>query len=50
MGVKNFALSFANSLEDVEDMRAYIGIDSGLISKVESFNVMCQHFSGHNFT
>ena len=38
LGIKNFALSFANSFEDVEEMRTHIGIDSELISKVESFN------------
>jgi pyruvate kinase len=36
MGVRHFALSFANSREDVDCMRSLIGSDAVLISKVES--------------
>ncbi|MDP7032494.1 MAG: pyruvate kinase [Gemmatimonadota bacterium] len=35
-GVKHFALSFAQSAEDVRSMRAEVGDDAFLISKVES--------------
>ena len=38
MNVSHFALSFANSGEDVNKMRSLIGQDSTLISKVESYN------------
>ena len=38
MGIHNYALSFANSAEDVLLMRKLIGEDSFLISKIESFN------------
>ena len=36
MGVRHFALSFANSREDVNCMRSLIGGDAVLISKIES--------------
>lgn len=36
MGLKHFALSFANSAEDVEQMRALCGADATIISKIES--------------
>jgi pyruvate kinase len=36
MGIRHFALSFANSREDVDCMRTLIGADAVLISKVES--------------
>jgi pyruvate kinase len=36
MGVKNFALSFANRPEDVQEMRELTGSGSTLISKIES--------------
>lgn len=38
MGIQNYALSFANSAEDVIMMRELTGKDSNLISKVESIN------------
>ncbi len=38
MGIHNYALSFANSAEDVLLMRELIGEKSSLISKVESYN------------
>jgi len=38
MGVKHFALSFANRAEDVLEMRELIGKEATLISKVESLN------------
>ena len=37
MNVRHFALSFANSSENVHDMRELIGPESTLISKVESY-------------
>lgn len=36
LGIKHFALSFANCREDVEHMRKLVGTDSCLISKIES--------------
>ena len=38
MGVKHFALSFANREDDVRQMRALIGAGATLISKIESLN------------
>jgi len=38
MNVRNFALSFAHNADDVRMMRALIGKDSNLISKIESYN------------
>jgi ATP sulfurylase len=38
MGVKNFALSFANRAEDVLEMRELIGEGATLISKIESLS------------
>lgn len=35
-GVQNFALSFANSVDDVKHMRELCGPDASLISKIES--------------
>ena len=34
-GIRNFALSFANSAEDVETLRARVGRDARIISKIE---------------
>lgn len=36
MGVNNFALSFANSKNDVNEMRAIVGGESSIICKIES--------------
>ncbi len=36
MGVRHFALSFANQAADVAEMRSLVGADSFLISKIES--------------
>ena len=36
LGITNFALSFANSAEDVLEMRALVGSESTIISKIES--------------
>jgi len=36
MGVKNFSLSFTNSVADVRKVRSIIGDDANLISKIES--------------
>ena len=36
LGIKDYALSFANSAEDVLEMRALVGDDSSIISKIES--------------
>lgn len=36
MGVRNFALSFANRPEDVEQMRVACGTDANIICKIES--------------
>jgi pyruvate kinase len=36
MGITNFALSFANTAEDVALLRRYAGPDSNIISKIES--------------
>ena len=36
MGVRNFALSFAGSGRDVEQLREIVGPDSTIISKIES--------------
>ena len=38
MGADHYALSFANRPEDVREMRALIGADARLISKIESLN------------
>ncbi|MDC0335583.1 pyruvate kinase [Pseudodesulfovibrio sp.] len=40
MGVRNFALSFAGSGEDVEAMRDIVGTDSTIISKIESLRAL----------
>jgi len=40
MGIKHFALSFANRGEDVEEVRDIIGFDSYLISKIECNNAL----------
>jgi len=39
MGADHYALSFANRPEDVREMRALIGADARLISKIESLTV-----------
>ncbi len=36
LGVKNFALSFANNVEDVRELRKIVGNESSIISKIES--------------
>ena len=36
MGIRHFALSFANSRKDVDYMRSLVGADAVLISKIES--------------
>ena len=36
MGIRNFALSFANSADDVKQMRELCGLEACLISKIES--------------
>ena len=38
LGIENFALSFANSGADVEEMRALVGPDAYVISKIESLS------------
>ena len=38
MGIEYFALSFANSVDDVQSMRELVGEDASIISKVESRN------------
>jgi len=37
-GITNFSLSFTNKPEDVEEVRAIIGYENNLISKIESIN------------
>ena len=37
-GLKDFALSFANSADDVLELRNIVGDDSNIISKIESKN------------
>ena len=37
-GIKDFALSFANSVDDVLELRKIVGDDSSIISKIESKN------------
>ncbi len=38
MGVRNYALSFANQAEDVYEMRRIVGDDATIISKIECLN------------
>ena len=40
MGIRHFALSFANSAEDVARMRSLCGPDSTIISKIESLKAL----------
>ena len=38
MGIRHYALSFANCAEDVDELRALAGDDAFVISKIESLN------------